>query len=265
VFPEANYLVAYIAGSYDNKNVTSWRYDYQLRNWTLVGNALSDSQLHTQTNYWSVVIRQPTAIHMWIAQEVSYPQQYYLVAGYIDSYGDVGYIMNGTEIFPPPPQPPIPMSIHAAFTYTVDGCVVYFTDKSYGGAVQWIWNFGDNYGSTSQNPTHKYASSGTYTVSLTVFDAQGQSNTARTKIEIALGPGNPISQSNQGWDIYITPDLTVSVSAFGLLVGGAIMCVSAIYLPSIPVITPKGRKLLGVIMMLAGVYYFVFVNNSWWA
>ncbi len=42
-----------------------------------------------------------------------------------------------------------------------------FTDQSIG-ADEWNWNFGDGTTSTQQNPTHIYAASGTYTVSLTV-------------------------------------------------------------------------------------------------
>lgn len=34
--------------------------------------------------------------------------------------------------------------------------------------TEWIWNFGDGGGSTEQNPTHKYARPGTYTVTLVV-------------------------------------------------------------------------------------------------
>lgn len=42
-----------------------------------------------------------------------------------------------------------------------------FTDKSLG-ATAWYWNFGDGQFSTERNPTHVYASPGSYLVSLTV-------------------------------------------------------------------------------------------------
>ena len=42
----------------------------------------------------------------------------------------------------------------------------------------WSWNFGDGSPvSTQQNPSHIYASTGTYTVSLTVTDSNGQTST----------------------------------------------------------------------------------------
>lgn len=46
------------------------------------------------------------------------------------------------------------------------------------GAIQsWAWNFGDGGTSNQQNPTHTYASNGTYTVSLTITDNSGCTNT----------------------------------------------------------------------------------------
>lgn len=43
---------------------------------------------------------------------------------------------------------------------------VYFTDLSTQGPTSWQWNFGDGQTSTDQNPTHVYAASGNYTVTL---------------------------------------------------------------------------------------------------
>lgn len=41
------------------------------------------------------------------------------------------------------------------------------------GAVQWLWDFGDGFTSTEQNPVHSYVLSGFYTVKLDVLDAGG--------------------------------------------------------------------------------------------
>ncbi len=57
---------------------------------------------------------------------------------------------------------------------------VTFTDLSQPGhapIASWFWEFGDGHTSTDQNPTHTYAAAGPMTVSLTVADAQGTSNT----------------------------------------------------------------------------------------
>lgn len=44
-------------------------------------------------------------------------------------------------------------------------------------AVSWQWDFGDGNSSSQQNPTHQYNSPGLYTVTLTVTDARGCTNT----------------------------------------------------------------------------------------
>ena len=58
--------------------------------------------------------------------------------------------------------------LNANFQVTQEGLLVRFTDKSID-AKQWSWIFGDgSNGSVSKNPTHIYASFGTYPVKLTV-------------------------------------------------------------------------------------------------
>lgn len=45
--------------------------------------------------------------------------------------------------------------------------------------VSWNWDFGDGTTSTEQNPVHKYANAGYYTVTLTVTSSNGQTRTVR--------------------------------------------------------------------------------------
>jgi hypothetical protein len=156
-----------------------------------------------------------------------------------------------------------PTTLTASFEYILDGNMISFTDKSYGPVTQWIWNFGDGVGSTKQSPTHQYRASGTYTVSLTVYDALGHSSTAKTQIKLELGPNFPVEPSPGGWNVYVTDKITLSISAVGLLIGGLIMYVSAIFIPSIPIITPRGRKVIGALMVIAGLYFLVIKDNSW--
>ena len=49
---------------------------------------------------------------------------------------------------------------------------VQFTDSSQN-AVRWAWSFGDGATSTEQNPTHTYSTAETYTVNLSVSNANG--------------------------------------------------------------------------------------------
>ncbi|RLF24648.1 MAG: hypothetical protein DRN01_06845, partial [Thermoplasmata archaeon] len=65
--------------------------------------------------------------------------------------------------------------------------VITFTDLSYdtdGWIINYTWNFGDGNISYEQNPTHQYADNGTYTVTLTVTDNDGLSNTASKNIDV---------------------------------------------------------------------------------
>ena len=66
--------------------------------------------------------------------------------------------------------------------------MILFTDNSTGSPTSWSWNFGDGTTSNLQNPTHTYTA-GTYTVSLTIWGANCQSNTSQT-IVIAGGSTN---------------------------------------------------------------------------
>ncbi|MQY70739.1 PKD domain-containing protein, partial [bacterium] len=66
---------------------------------------------------------------------------------------------------------------------------VSFTDLSTGDPTEWFWDFGDTRTSTTQNPTHVYDSEGTYTVSLTVRNADGEDTEVKTNyITVTSGP-----------------------------------------------------------------------------
>jgi PKD repeat protein len=56
---------------------------------------------------------------------------------------------------------------------------VAFTSSSTGAISTYAWNFGDSTTSSAQNPTHSYATPGTYTVSLTVTGPGGSNTQTR--------------------------------------------------------------------------------------
>ncbi len=45
-----------------------------------------------------------------------------------------------------------------------------FSDTSIGDPLGWLWDFGDGYNSTEQNPVHSYFEPGIYTVTLWIYD-----------------------------------------------------------------------------------------------
>jgi PKD domain len=60
------------------------------------------------------------------------------------------------------------------------GQSVQFTDTSTGGPASWSWDFGDAGVSTSQNPTHTFATAGSYPVSLIVSNSGGSNSTTKS-------------------------------------------------------------------------------------
>jgi PKD repeat protein len=79
----------------------------------------------------------------------------------------------------------------ANFSFTTSGLVANFTDSSTdsdGTIASRSWNFGDSTSSTATNPSHTYAASGTYSVTLTVTDNGGATN-ATTKSVTVTGGG----------------------------------------------------------------------------
>ena len=90
----------------------------------------------------------------------------------------------------PPPAPT------AAFSASpISGTAplsVGFTDQSTGQPTSWSWTFGDGATATTQNPTHVYQSTGTYTVSLTATNATGSDTITKTSlITVSSSSGDP--------------------------------------------------------------------------
>ena len=66
----------------------------------------------------------------------------------------------------------------ATVTQGYEPLTVQFVDVSTNSPNSWVWSFGDGGTSTIQNPTHTYAASGTFEVTLTASNAMGSSTEA---------------------------------------------------------------------------------------
>jgi len=83
----------------------------------------------------------------------------------------------------------------ANFTSSTSGLTATFTDSSTdsdGTIASRSWNFGDGGTSTATNPTRTYAAAGTYSVSLTVTDNAGASNTKTASVTVSAPPGGNV-------------------------------------------------------------------------
>lgn len=66
----------------------------------------------------------------------------------------------------------------AGFTFNNNGLTYSFSDTSSGPATSWHWDFGDGSVDSIQNPVHTYATTGNYTVTLTVGSGNCTSSTS---------------------------------------------------------------------------------------
>jgi PKD repeat protein len=70
---------------------------------------------------------------------------------------------------------------------------VTFADQSTGAPTAWLWEFGDGAMSTAQNPVHVYTAQGTYSVRLTVTNAEGSDDELKSGYVVVTAPVPPQS------------------------------------------------------------------------
>ena len=73
------------------------------------------------------------------------------------------------------------------FSYVTSRKKVTFIDRSTdsdGTIVSWLWDFGDGTYNIMQNPEHKYTKFGNFSVTLTVTDNKGVSNSISKTVSI---------------------------------------------------------------------------------
>ena len=105
----------------------------------------------------------------------------------------------------------------ASFSYEVNGSTVDFTNTSIN-AASYEWDFGDGMNSSDENPSHTYASDGSYTVRLTATDAGGIEAMAEQMVTISANSVFDANSINGG----STKVWKLNAAAGALAVGPAI-------------------------------------------
>jgi PKD repeat protein len=101
--------------------------------------------------------------------------------------------------------PVVTSQVTANFVQSCTSLACTFSDRStvVGSTItSWSWNFGNGVTSTAQNPSYTYPSAGTYTVSLTVRDNLGTTNTKSQSVTVSAPAATTINLSAYGYYYY---------------------------------------------------------------
>lgn len=117
--------------------------------------------------------------------------------------------------------------IHAEFTASDTlinaGDTVQFTDLSSGNPISWLWNFGDGFTGTAQNPVHVYQYPGNYSVSLIVENFYNSDTVEYINfIEVAyqsIAPYWQFTNTGNNHVILITDTTTISLNGIPIEIG----------------------------------------------
>jgi PKD repeat protein len=107
---------------------------------------------------------------------------------------DVGAFIPGGDPGPNPdpgPEPDPNNPPDANFSFTCDSLSCNFTNQSSdsdGSIASRTWTFGDGASSTANNPSHAYANAGTYSVTLTVVDDDGEADSIIKSVAVEAAP-----------------------------------------------------------------------------
>jgi len=129
--------------------------------------------------------------------------------GRVNLYNAVLLAQGGAPA-PPPPSAPTAQFSGTPLSGTAP-LLVAFSDESSGEPVSWSWDFGDgSAGSTAQNPSHTYTEPGTYTVKLTVTNANGSD----AEVKSGYVTVEPAGAAGEGFILSKNPDFSTDDRTF---------------------------------------------------
>lgn len=133
----------------------------------------------------------------------------------------------------------------ADYTTQFIGNAIQFSDLSYNTPTSWLWDFGDGNQSTLQNPSHTYAATGTYTVSLTATNSDGSHTKTVTNYITVIAPSAPVvdfiadaTNINPGTTVNFTDNTTGVPVSWSWSFPGGTPATSAAQNPSVAYNTP---------------------------
>ncbi|MBN1618225.1 PKD domain-containing protein, partial [Candidatus Dojkabacteria bacterium] len=115
--------------------------------------------------------------------------KYHVSLMVVEADGDSGTITKNNYIIAQPPPNSLPVAnfgIQSSANPAINE-EISFIDQSIdtdGTVTSWLWNFGDGNTTITRNPIHKFQSMGTYTITLTVKDDDGATDTITKQLTI---------------------------------------------------------------------------------
>jgi PKD repeat protein len=100
-----------------------------------------------------------------------------------------------------PPRAPL-ADFSASATTGCAPLAVDFTDQTIFGPTSWTWDFGDGGTSTTQNPSHAYGNTGSFTVSLTASNAEGDDSETKADYITVVPPVTEAVTYADTWGTY---------------------------------------------------------------
>jgi len=200
------YNISIQTGPNFNEDVMVW-IDYN-NNGNFSGNEMAFSSLNVSTNHvGTITIPNNPVTGQYLRMRVASdwqgnPQPSPCTDVQFGQFEDYSVLIQ------PDTVPPVPNFIADA-TMTCTG-VVNFTDLSTLSPTSWLWDFGDGFTDTGQNPSHNYTSDGTYSVKLIVTNQYGTDSLIIVNyITVNISGGGPVPAS-------CTPTTTSYCCGFGI-------------------------------------------------